>query len=180
MVRQLLEKLRAAGFTVTSNGLELTIVGPVEQMTPELRRQITANRDSLMVLVVDAMPERNELFKRCKSACTGTSVDPSELCQWLIDQGDPGWCVLKAVNWWAQRINQRGFPQDGSSPRRPCDGSGEATWPKARSSAAVRSRESMTHGAAPKNLPIDVHAPDAVEISAPTQAPSSSTKGESK
>lgn len=112
MVSRLLENLRAAGFTVTSNGLELNIAGPVEQMTPQLRRQITANRDSLIALVVDAMPERSVLFKRCKTACVGTGVDPSELCQWLIDQDDPGWCVPKAVKWWAEKIHQRGYPQD--------------------------------------------------------------------
>ena len=112
MVSKLLAQLRADGFTVTSNGLELNIAGPVEKMTPERRRQITANRDELIALVVDDMPERSVLLNRCTEATVGTDVDPSQLCQWLVEQDDPGWCVPKAVKWWSEHILRNGYPVD--------------------------------------------------------------------
>ena len=45
----------------------------------------------------DAMPDRSLLFRLCKDACVGTSVDPSELCQALIDEGDPKHCTPASV-----------------------------------------------------------------------------------
>ncbi len=50
MVSRLYEKLHAAGFTITSDGLKLNVAGPVKAITPQLRRQITANRDSVCTL----------------------------------------------------------------------------------------------------------------------------------
>ena len=43
------------------------------------------------------MPARSEIFALCKEACEGTGVDPSRLCQDLIDAGDPEHCTPKAI-----------------------------------------------------------------------------------
>ena len=112
MVTQLLSDLRALGFTVKTDGFELEIRGPVESMSPDLRRRITANRDALIALVADTMPARSILFSIAKKAVVGTGIDPSELTQWLINQDDPGWCTPKAVRRWAEIIRDRGWPED--------------------------------------------------------------------
>lgn len=113
MVSKLLNELRAAGFTVTTNGSEINVAGPPENMTPEFRRRIAANKDGLIALVADTMPAPEVLLKLCRDAVTGTDVDPVELRDWLLEQDDPGWCVPRAVRRWAELIHGRGgFPDD--------------------------------------------------------------------
>ena len=113
MVSKLLDELRAAGFTVTTNGSEINVAGPPENMTPEFRRRIAANKDGLIALVADTMPAPEVLLKLCRDAVTGTNVDPVELRDWLLEQDDPGWCVPRAVRRWAELIHGRGgFPHD--------------------------------------------------------------------
>lgn len=45
----------------------------------------------------ERLPERSVLFRLCKDACAGTGVDPSALCQDLIDFGDPDLCTPKHI-----------------------------------------------------------------------------------
>jgi hypothetical protein len=45
----------------------------------------------------EEMPDRPDLFRICKKACIGTDVDPSQLCQDLIDGGDPVHCTPEGV-----------------------------------------------------------------------------------
>jgi hypothetical protein len=54
---------------------------------------------------------RAAVFRECKAACKSLQVDPSELCDWLINQADPGWLVPAAVRRWAELIAERGFPE---------------------------------------------------------------------
>jgi len=105
---RLLSELKTAGFTVTTDGVDLNISGPF--MTDELRDRIRQHKVELIAMVADTIPERPVLYQRCKDAVNGLDVDPSELCQWLLEQGDPGWCVPAAVRRWAEIIQRRGFP----------------------------------------------------------------------
>lgn len=53
---------------------------------------------------------RAALFRLAKAACKGTALDPSELTDWLINQGDPGWLNPPAVQRWARLICEQGWP----------------------------------------------------------------------
>lgn len=108
----LMHKLRADGFDLSTDGLAIHVAGPPDKMTPQRRDEIMARKWELIALIADTMPDQRELMQRCESACTGLNVDPADLCQWLIDQNDPGWCTPKAVRRWAEIISQRGFPND--------------------------------------------------------------------
>lgn len=112
MVKRLLDDLRAAGFEVKTDGRQLFVAGDQEQMTDELRRRIGSFKHELIALVADTLPARDDLLEVCRDAVTGTDVDPARLCDWLLDIGDPGWCVPKAVFYWAEKIHRLGrFPE---------------------------------------------------------------------
>lgn len=109
---RLLHELQNAGFTVRTDGTDLNISGPPEAMTDELREQIRQHKVELIAMVADTMPDRAYLYRRCKDAVIGLDVDPTELCDWLLDQDDPGWCVPAAVRRWAEIVHRRGgYPQ---------------------------------------------------------------------
>ena len=111
--KRLLDDLRAQGFDLTTDGLAIHVAGPTDKMTPDLRDKIMSRKWELIALCADTVPDESELMDRCKSACTGLNVDPGDLCAWLINQGDPGWCTPRAVRRWAELIEQRGgFPND--------------------------------------------------------------------
>lgn len=60
-------------------------------------------------------PTRAAVFRAASSACEGLDVDPGQLADWLVEQGDPGWLRPAAVAWWAGRIHRHGWPgEDGS------------------------------------------------------------------
>jgi len=107
---KLLQELKAAGFTVTTDGVNLNISGPF--MTDELRERIRQQKVELIAMVADTIPERADLLRVCTEACNGLNVNAAELADWLIEQGDPGWCVPAAVRRWAEIVHQRGgYPQ---------------------------------------------------------------------
>jgi hypothetical protein len=55
---------------------------------------------------------RPALFLVCKKAVSGTSVDPSALCQFLTNENDPGWTTARAVRRWVELIETNGgFPE---------------------------------------------------------------------
>jgi len=55
---------------------------------------------------------RAALFARCEEVAEGTDIDPSKLCQFLIDQGDPEWMQPAAIERWAGMISSGGWPKD--------------------------------------------------------------------
>ena len=59
-----------------------------------------------------AATDRQTLIDRCREACKGLALDPGQLADWLIDQGDPDWLHPAPVHWWAQRISRHGYPED--------------------------------------------------------------------
>lgn len=111
MVRRLLDELRDAGFIVSTDGRELFVAGDPASMTDDMRRRIGSFKHELIALVADTLPARDDLLTVCRDAVTGTEVNPEQLCDWLLEIGDPGWCVPKAVFYWAEKIHRLGrFP----------------------------------------------------------------------
>jgi len=57
---------------------------------------------------------RAGVFRVAQTACKGTSVDPSELTDWLIRQNDPDWLRPAAIRRWAECIEKRNGYPDGN------------------------------------------------------------------
>lgn len=56
-------------------------------------------------------PSDEGLIEICQTACQGTEIDPRALCDWLIEQGDPGWLYPQAVAAWVRFIAKYGYPE---------------------------------------------------------------------
>lgn len=56
-------------------------------------------------------PSTQDLIEICQTACQGTEIDPRALCEWLIEQGDPGWLYPQAVAAWVRLIAKYGYPE---------------------------------------------------------------------
>ena len=61
-------------------------------------------------------PTRAAVFTAAVEACDGSSVDPSRLTAWLIEQRDTGWLTPLAVQRWARLIASKGWPDDATAP----------------------------------------------------------------
>ncbi|MDT8321999.1 MAG: hypothetical protein RQ826_15885 [Xanthomonadales bacterium] len=102
----LLEELKNSGLRVTTDGRDLNISGPDIAMTDDLMDRIRKHKIELIATVACTVPERADLLQQCKEATIGMDADPLTLCDWLIAQGDPGWCVPAAIRRWAEFVQQ--------------------------------------------------------------------------
>lgn len=56
-------------------------------------------------------PSTQDLIGICQTACQGTDIDPSGLCDWLVKQSDPDWLYPQAVAAWVHFIAKYGYPE---------------------------------------------------------------------
>ena len=55
-------------------------------------------------------PTPTALLEICRAACDGLTLEAEDLSKWLAVQGDEQWMTPAAVKWWAEWINENGWP----------------------------------------------------------------------